>query len=191
MDFNKLSTLLCNTVYPKPSSGNQRAYADLIEEKASALARTHYPNEFVPARTVRSPEDFVLDLDTTYLIDVKTRQLNTEFNMPNLISVDRLDRILSDQTKDLYYWLIDYSVNDQGECSISHSTIRAIWTMPWSALAIQNLGKGQLQIKDWTAMDQQYAGSRETWLGDLRIQRRQFYLKQAQKFQKMAEKIRV
>jgi hypothetical protein len=190
MDFTTLSQLLQNASLPKPSSGNQRAYADLIEEKAVEIAKAHCPSEFVPARSVRSPEDFTLKRDKTVLIDVKTRQLNTKFNMPNLISVDRLDRILSDATQDLYYWLIDYEVLADGSCVIRHSEIRAVWSLPWEAVAIQNLGKGQLQIKDWSRLDT-YLNDRASWLYDLRSMRKIFYLKQADKFRRMAEKIKV
>lgn len=188
MDFNKLSQLLQGTVLPKPSSGNQRAYADLIEEKAVQIAQTHCPSEFVPARSVRSPEDFTLKLDKTCLIDVKTRQLGTDFNMPNLISVDRLDQILSNADMDLYYWMIDYEVLDDGSCTIRHSEIRAVWSLPWEAVAIQNLGKGQLQIKNWSQLST-YLDDRASWLQDLRAMRKIFYLKQAEKFRRMADRI--
>ena len=190
MDFNKLAQNLNGTVLPKPSSRNQRAYADLIEETACALAAVEYFGNYVAARSVRSPEDFMLKLDKAYLVDVKTRQLNTQFNMPNLISVDRLDKILSDPTQDLYYWFIDYEVLDSGDCAIRHSEIRAVWTLPWQAVAIQNLGKGQLQIKDWSKLDI-YLDDRSSWLQDLRTARKVFYLKQADKFRRMAEKIKV
>ncbi len=190
MNFTSLSQLLDGQTLPCPSSKNQRAYADLIEEWANQTAQKKYPSEFVPASSVRSPEDFVLQLDKTYLIDVKTRQLNTQFNMPNLISVDRLDRILSDPAKDLYYWLIDYEVLDNGDCVIKHSEIRAVWSLPWEAVAIQNLGKGQLQIKDWSRLDT-YLNDRASWLYDLHSMRKIFYLKQADKFRRMAQKLGV
>lgn len=188
MDFTLLAQKLDGKIYPKPSSSNQRAYADLLEEQASNQAQQTFLTEFEPAASVRSPEDFMLKLDKSYLIDVKTRQLNTQFNMPNLISVDRLDRILSDPTKDLYYWMIDYEVDSTGQCVIQHSEIRAVWSLPWEAVAIQNLGKGQLQIKDWSQLTT-YLNDRVSWLQDLRSARKIFYLKQADKFRRMAERI--
>lgn len=188
MNFSHLSSALENCTYARPSSNNQRAYADLIEEQACSLAQSKYPDDFVAARTVRSPEDFKLKLDKDYLIDVKTRQLNTEFNMPNLISVDRLDKILSDPAQDLYYWMIDYEVLNNGDCAIRHSEIRSVWSMPWEAVAIQNLGKGQLQIKNWSKLTV-YLDDRASWLQDLRMMRKIFYLKQADKFRKMADRI--
>lgn len=190
MNLEILSAQLIGTVLPCPSSSNQRAYADLLEEKSCAMAQIQYPNEYVPARSVRSPEDFALHTDRVTLVDVKTRQLGTDFNMPNLISVDRLEKILSDPDRDLYYWLIDYEVGSSGECIIRHSEIRAVWSLPWEAVAIQNLGKGQLQIKDWSRLSV-YLDDRASWLQDLRSMRKIFYLKQAEKFQKMADKIRV
>lgn len=190
MDFSSLSQLLIGTTYSRPSSRNQRAYADLIEEQAANQAQLLYSDQFRSATSVRSPEDFVLQLDLRYLIDVKTRQLNTQFNMPNLISVDRLERILADPAQDLYYWMIDYEVDAAGDCIIRHSEIRAVWSLPWEALAIQNLGKGQLQIKNWDYMGK-YLTDRASWAQDLRAARKTFYLKQADKFRRMAEKIKV
>lgn len=187
MDSIKLAQTLQNVSYPKPSSSNQRAYADLLEEQACIQAKLMYPNEFRAARSVRSPEDFWV---TNNMVDVKTRQLGTDFNMPNLISVDRLEQILENPTQELYYWMIDYRVQPDGSCTIEHSEIRAVWTLPWEALAIQNLGKGQLQIKDWSKLDT-YLDDRVSWLQDLRMARKVFYLKQADKFRRMADKIKV
>jgi hypothetical protein len=190
MDFIKLARRLDGTTLTKPASGNQRAYADLLEEHACTQASLEHGSSYAKGRSVRSPEDFSLDLGTRYLIDVKTRRLNTQFNMPNLISVDRLDRILSDPTQDLWYWLIDYEVMPDGRCMVRYSEIRAVWSLPLDALAIQNLGKGQLQIKDWTKLGI-HRSDRDGWLRDMRRMRKAFYLKQVDKFRKMAESISI
>jgi hypothetical protein len=190
MDTKKLAQLLQGRTLPKPSSGNQRAYADQIEELACELARTEYPVQYQKARSVRSPEDFtIVDAGQTMYVDVKTRQLGTDFNMPNLISVDRLDKLLTTASTELYYWMIDYRVQEDGTCVIEHSELRTVWSLPWSALAIQNLGKGQLQIAKWSEMHN-YATDRAKWHEHLRGERRRFYLKQASKFQRMADAIK-
>ncbi len=186
--FDTLASKLNGTVLPKPSSLNQRAYADLIEETACVLAAAEYRDSYAPARSVRSPEDFTINTGCTHYIDVKTRQLGTDFNMPNLISVDRLDKILSDVDVELWYWMIDYEVDDRGQCVVRHSEIRTVWSLPWPALSIQNLGKGQLQISNWTVIDSA-STDKSNWHQELRARRRAFYLKQAQKFQRMAQQI--
>ena len=189
MHTQHLAQLLQGQTLAKPSSGNQRAYADQIEELACELARTQYTAQYQKARSVRSPEDFtILDGDVTNYIDVKTRQLGTDFNMPNLISVDRLDKLLSESNTELYYWMIDYRVQADGTCVIEHSELRTVWSLPWSALAIQNLGKGQLQICKWAELAK-YETDRTAWHSYLKGERRRFYLKQASKFQRMADAI--
>lgn len=191
MDKQKLAQLLQGTTQLKPSSSNQRAYADMIEETACALAAHEYVGFYSPARSVRSPEDFtVMDGSVTNYVDVKTRQLGTDFNMPNLISVDRLEKLLSTPDTELYYWMIDYRVQADGSCVIEQSEIRSVWSLDWSALSIQNLGKGQLQISNWEHI-RIPVYNKEAWHQELRVRRRAFYLKQALKFQKMADKIPV
>lgn len=190
MDFKSLEQTLDKKHIQKPSSGNQRAYADLIEEAACAEAKVKFRDAFRPSSSVRSPEDFMLISDKKLLVDVKTRQLNTAFNMPNLISVDRLDKILSDDKQELYYWFLDYEVLPDGSCDIAHSHIRPVWSLPWDALEIQNLGKGQLQIKDWSKINPELT-DKTSWHQELGQRRKAFYLKQAEKFKKMAEKIRL
>jgi hypothetical protein len=186
--FDTLASKLDGTILPKPSSRNQRAYADLVEEHAVSLAQTEYAAQFAPARSVRSPEDFAIKDNCTHYIDVKTRQLGTDFNMPNLISVDRLDKLLSEPDLELWYWMIDYEVDQQGQCIVRHSEIRTVWSLPWTALSIQNLGKGQLQISNWSLINSPSI-DRDSWHQELRVRRRAFYLKQALKFQRLAQQI--
>jgi hypothetical protein len=190
MDTKQLAQMLQGQVQPKPSSGNQRAYADMLEELACMLAQSEYPAEYKKARSVRSPEDFTLtDGVLTNYIDVKTRQLGTDFNMPNLISVDRLDKLLATANTELYYWMIDYRVEDNGDCTVVHSEIRTVWSLPWSALAIQNLGKGQLQIAKWAEMGN-YATDKTAWHAELTEQRKKFYRKQIAKLQRILDTIK-
>ena len=184
-----LPKLLESAEIARPSSGNQRAYADLIEERACATAKMQFTNQFKKSRSVKSTEDFALvENGRTIYIDVKTRQLNAELNMPNMISVDKLNKLLDDPNIELYYWMIDYSVQEDGTAQIKHTELRAVWDLPWAALAIQNLGLGQLQIADWSAMSQPGL-DRDAWHAQLKLEMRAFYTRQAQKFLDLASKI--
>jgi hypothetical protein len=190
MNTTNLAQLLQGRTLSKPSSGNQRAYADLLEELACATAQAEYPTQYRKARSVRSPEDFTLvNGDCNNYFDVKTRQVGTDFNMPNLISVDRLDKMLEDPDTELHYWMIDYRVHEDGTCTVEHSEIRTVWSLPWPALAIQNLGKGQLQISNWSQLAT-HVNNRDAWHQFLKAERKRFYLKQASKFQRMADAIK-
>ena len=185
-----LSTLFpIKAVLARPSSSNQRAYADMIEERACELAQMVYPAEFRSAQSVRSIEDFaILHHGRRYLVDVKTRQLTTDFNMPNLISVDRLHRLLADDG-DLYYWFIDYSVVENNNARIDNSVVRPVWDLPWAALSIQNLGLGQLQISDFKALESSSGLTKTQWHAELQTAMREFYTRQSRKFLELAESV--
>lgn len=189
MDIKTLPPLLESATLTAPASGNQRVYADLIEEAACGIAQDQFAEQFRKARSVKSTEDFTLvDGNKTIYIDVKTRQLGTDLNMPNMVSVDKLNKLLADPNTELYYWMLDYEVLADGSAVIRHSEMRAVWDLPWSALAIQNLGLGQLQIANWANMNDPRV-DRETWYAQLKIEMRDFYTKQAQKFLDLASKI--
>jgi len=189
MNIQRLPTLVESAEITCPSSGNQRAYADLLEEMACAIAQDQFQEQYQKSRSVKSTEDFALvENGHTIYIDVKTRQLGTDLNMPNMISVDKLNKLLDDPHTELYYWMIDYEVRADGSAQVQHTEMRAVWDLPWSALAIQNLGLGQLQIANWSAMSQPGL-PRAQWHAQLKQEMRAFYTRQASKFQRMADAI--
>jgi hypothetical protein len=188
MNIQNLATLLESAEITCPSSGNQRVYADLLEESACAIAQDQFAEQYRKSRSVKSTEDFALvENGRTIYIDVKTRQLGTDLNMPNMISVDKLNKLLDDPHTELYYWMIDYEVRADGSAQVTHTEMRAVWDLPWSALAIQNLGLGQLQIANWSAMSQPGL-PRADWHARLQSEMHKFYTKQAQKFLNLAAK---
>jgi|LakMenEpi03Aug12_release.lakeMendotaPanAssembly.Ray.scaffolds.fasta_scaffold233468_4 hypothetical protein len=189
IDLDLIAQQLLTKTVNRPSSGNQRAYADAIEELGCELAQQQWPSQYVPARSVRSPEDFmIVNGDHSTYVDIKTRQIGTDFNMPNLISVDRLQKLLDDTNCDLVYWIIDYSVDQQGNAPILTSHMVPVYHLNWQGLSIGNLGLGQLQITNWNNLVQP-TQNRDEWTQRLRSVRRDFYTSQAQKFQRLAESL--
>lgn len=160
------------SVFPALGSRNQRAYADFLEERASDRAREMEPDLYVPARSVRSPEDFMLG---EVYVDIKTRCLGRDFSMPNLISVDRARKILKDPNQDIWYWFIDYTVGEDGSFVVESSEMLPIWQLNWDSLSIQNLGLGQIQISDFDGL-YDAEGNRDEWLGQLIKRTRAFYV---------------
>lgn len=151
----------------------QRAIADIIE------------NDFVDQiveqgglrpKSVRTIEDVSLD---GVLIDVKTRDVNRDFSMPNLISIDRL-RKNKDTT--IRYIFIDYTVNEDTAKIVGYY-VRDIHTIPWECLAIQNLGLGQLQLVKYP-QDEVFSGTKDEWFEMLRLRSIDFYTKQIEKFER-------
>ena len=97
--------------------------------------------------SVRSIEEIEIKLDNNlYKIDIKTHDTNKDFSKPNLISIDKVRKYLTVTTNHIIYIFIDYII-EKDIVAISNVTVKPIESLDWSYLAIQNLGKGQLQIK--------------------------------------------
>lgn len=127
----------------------QRGVADYIEnlccERILQLSGSGLSvNEAV---SVRSIEDIEVKLEEDlYKIDIKSHDINRDFSMPNLISIDRARKYLKKPTNHIIYIFIDYKINDD-IVTITNLIVKPIESLDWSYLSIQNLGKGQLQIK--------------------------------------------
>ena len=118
---------------------DQRAYASDLEKQFTDYAQQNLDNT-IQASSVKSTDDITID---GTLVDVKTSNIDGKFKMPNLISISKLKKIF--YNKELLYSIVVYS-SEEGRVLENHSYY--IWELPWEHLAIQNLGKGQLQIKD-------------------------------------------
>lgn len=157
--------------YPITKGMGQRAIADLIE---------HDLVERIVAQGGRKPDSVRTIEDVSYngiLIDIKTRDVDREFSMPNLISIDRLRKI---QHKSLLYVFVDYRIfGDFVE--IVNVSVREIHTIPWDCLSIQNIGLGQLQLSKYS--DAEFDGDKKEWFEILKKKTIMFYKKQISKFQ--------
>lgn len=163
---------------------DQRGMADKIESMAQAHFKKIYPvgnsiYEYHDPKTVRSIDDFSLFHKTRsnakqiVLMDVKTHDTDRTFSMPNLISAERLFKLYSD--KDNYFGLaiIDYEANPNtpdgrfsGNKIITNARAMLIEEISWSCLHIQNLGTGQIQIKNLGNKIIKFNGTRQEWLDE-------------------------
>jgi len=163
---------------------DQRGMADKIE----AMARNHFKKiypignpiyEYHDPKTVRSIDDFSLfhktraNANQIVLKDVKSHDMDRSFSMPNLISGERLFKLYSD--KDNYFGLaiIDYEANPNtpegrfsGNKIITNARAMLIEEIDWSCLHIQNLGTGQIQIKNLGNEIIKFNGTRQDWLDE-------------------------
>lgn len=167
----------------------QRGYADLIEAEIA----NQYSKDagFRPARSKRSVEDFsVYNDDGVTWYDVKSFDVDADFSMPNLISVERLRKILADPKQELVYITVYYSVDhDKKSVDVQKILEYNITEIDHSALAIQNLGLGILQIKDakkeLPKFDREFLG--DTWTTKFDKMAYDFYGKQIAKFTELQE----
>ena len=165
----------------------QRGYADLIEAEVAASFQRQYPDTFHPPRSKRSVEDFSLRDETgDHWYDVKSFDVNADFSMPNLISVDRLKKILNDPLQTLSYISVYYSVDhDKKVVDIIDHLVYNICMIDHSCLAIQNLGLGILQLKN--AKDPIVTYDGDDWEKDFDEMVVKFYTKQVKKFTTLME----
>ena len=174
----------------------QRGIADHIEGVVRDVIIDRHDG--APARSKRSIEDVMVG-ESTY-VDIKTRDINADFSMPNLISVERLRKLYSDPKNELVLIFVDYAVerNELFDVPANNWTfetyavinsieIRPIETIDWSCMHIQALGKGQLQLKNAANPIKLYRYSRLEWVDQLKAETLIFIDKQLVKLCKYRE----
>lgn len=123
------------------------AIQGLLEHSFDKLIPKKILGEYNSSFARRSMADFAFtDADNYYyIVDTKTHNLGTDFNMPNLTSVERLSRFYEDDRNFFAVLFITYQVK--------RSKIRAlnchfipIEYLDWSCLTLGALGWGQIQI---------------------------------------------
>lgn len=153
-------------VYPESKNLQQRGIADKIEERCNLIIKQNFPDVADP-RSRRSIED--ITIGDTY-VDHKSSDEALEFKMPNLISIDRLINL----DKPLVYNFIIYNSEDK---TIVKNFSLSVYELNWDHLSIQNLGKGQLQIKNMKEFlkNPKSSMSKDAWLQRLKAEAIVFY----------------
>ena len=103
--------------------------------------------------------------------------------MPNMVSVARLLNFYQTETNNLAYIFVDYK-EENNITEITNITIKLVEELSWDMLAIQNLGKGQLQIKDMNSELIFIEPNREVWVQQLKVNMVEHYNKTIRKFQR-------
>jgi hypothetical protein len=131
--------------------GQQRTVGDLIEGKVSEIlynSESDLISEKRPARSKKSIEDLTLVSNgVVYYVDPKTHDINSDFSMPNLTSIDKIKKLFKNANEELIYIFVSYEINN-GTVIILNIKVFFIWELDISILGVGALGKGQLQIKN-------------------------------------------
>lgn len=121
------------------------ALQNVIAEGAmpSVLEEIAVNNDF----SRRSMEDLAFSADGKYYaIDVKTHNILTDFNMPNLISVKRLANFyMKDDNNYFCILIVSYKI-ENGELVYTECHFKPIEKFDWKCLTLGALGWGQIQI---------------------------------------------
>ncbi len=142
--------------------------ADLLDEYASEFSR-------------RAMADVAFkDRDGNYyVVDIKTHGLSTKFNMPNLVSVERLSRFYEEPSNHFSIMYVAYDLADDGwvftECKFV-----PIEYLDWSCLTIGALGWGQIQIANANVINV-IPQSRRNWMLNLCDVLMDFYPREIEK----------
>ena len=130
-------------------NASPRAIGDTVQEVIGEILPSCFPSglidEFSSNFARRAMEDVAFyDADGNYYaVDIKTHNLSTDFNMPNLISVERLARFYRDEKKYFVILLVEYTVKN-GHLSFTDTHFIPIEHLEWSCLTIGALGWGQI-----------------------------------------------
>lgn len=150
-------------------TNSPRAIGDTVQEAIGELLPYCFPGgllgDFSADFARRAMADVAFtDVDGNYyLIDVKTHNTSTQFNMPNLTSVNRLARFYEADSNYFVILLIEYSV-ENGHLTFTGAHFIPIEHLEWSCLTIGALGWGQIQIANSNNVEVNRNNTRVDWM---------------------------
>jgi hypothetical protein len=146
-----------------------RAVGDAVQGFLEKNISQCLPNDLVTKINTSFARRSMADLafeDTTgnyYVVDIKTHNLTTSFNMPNLTSVERLARFYGDNKNYFVLLLVSYTIqNDQ--LLFKECLFVPIEYLDWSCLTLGALGWGQIQIANSNIIKVELTNTRKKWM---------------------------
>lgn len=177
MDLNKLSYKIleilnrdAQNIVSVNSMSSPRSIGDAVQEflahkglaeALSEIGAFHIDSDF----SRRSMEDIAFEDNdgNYYAVDVKTHNLSTQFNMPNLISVRRIANFYRHNSNTFCILIVSYSVVNNkleyGECYF-----KPIEAFSWNCLTLGALGWGQIQISNANKLIFEKNVNRKQWM---------------------------
>jgi hypothetical protein len=98
-----------------------------------------------------------------YVVDIKTHNLDTNFNMPNLTSVERLARFYGENKNYFVLLLVSYKIESE-KLKFANCTFVPIECLDWSCLTLGALGWGQIQIANSNVININVKNTRKKWM---------------------------
>jgi len=150
----KLELLIDNTYV-----GNERTViSDLKTVITESLLELNGVDnlQIIGKSNIRSFQDIeIVDNDKLYKIDINMHDIKKVISLPSLMSIKRAKDFLTDSNNYITYIFVDYYITTVGDdddsreiIKIKKISVQNIESLDWSYLSIQNLGKGQLQMKN-------------------------------------------
>lgn len=188
---NNVLDLINNTqnIVGLGSLGSPRAVGDAIQGLLEIKFPELLPEGILKTYTAdferRSMADFAFeDVDGFYyVVDNKTHNLNTKFNMPNLTSVERLSRFYNDDKN--YFTLLTVAYEILGDSIVAKKYhFVPIEHLDWNCLTLGALGWGQIQIANSNNIIINREQTRREWMMTLCEKLAFFYNKEIGKITK-------
>lgn len=169
-DFkNQIVKTLNGTLTTMPENSSPRMIGDFAQEVIEKFFCENLPDTIGTPIQEKFSRRAMADLAFTdaynnyVIVDVKTHNLNTSFNMPNLTSVERLARFYEDDTNYFSVMIIEYSQNN-GKNFVSDIFFIPIEFLNWDCLTIGALGWGQIQIANANVIHVNPEQTRKQWM---------------------------
>jgi hypothetical protein len=149
-----------------------RAVGDAVQEYLEDHFVECVPNGLVSVFNSsfarRSMADFAFtDSEGNYhVVDNKTHNIGTQFNMPNLTSVERLARFYQDSKNIFTILMVSYRAEGT-ELLFSECKFIPIEMLDWSCLTLGALGWGQIQIANSNIININQEYTRKKWMLEL------------------------
>lgn len=167
------------------SLGSPRAVGDAVQEVLSEhfkaiLGETCKDYSATFARRAMADLAFYDVSGFYYVVDVKTHNLGTQFNMPNLTSVERLARFYEDDNNYFTLLIVKYEVRET-QIVFMEAHFVPIEFLSWECLTVGALGWGQIQISNANVIKINTRYSRKKWMLELCDRLARFYPREIDK----------
>ncbi len=190
IERNLLELLNNSAVFNNPYiAKSPRSVGDTVQEVLGERMVECFPKGLIKdfsdnfARRAMADVAFTDVDDNYFVVDIKTHNRNTNFNMPNLTSVERLARLYEDDSNYFVVLLVEYASDGDGVVFDSVSLI-PIENLEWTCLTIGALGWGQIQIANANVINVDRNATRKEWMLELCNVLDVFYPKEIAKIEK-------
>ncbi len=170
-------------------ANSPRAVGDTVQEVLGERMSECFPSGTIKdfsdsfARRAMADVAFIDSQDNYFAVDIKTHNRCTDFNMPNLTSVERLSKFYEKNKNFFIILLAEYKVTD-GTIEFDAVRLVPIEHLKWDCLTIGALGWGQIQIANASFVNIDRTQKRKDWMLQLCNKMGIFYPKEIAKIQK-------
>ncbi len=167
-------------------NNSPRSIGDTVQDVMGEILPSCFPEKLLKNFSADFARRAMADLafsdvdDNYYIVDIKTHNTSTDFNMPNLTSVERLARFYEDDKNYFMVLLVEYSVVN-GVLTFNNANFVPIENLKWDCLTIGALGWGQIQIANSNIVNIDRSLNRVDWMLSLCDALDIFYPKEIEK----------